>query len=43
MPEEARVADETCRVGREAYLEEAYLVGVASCLEGASETQAVAA
>ena len=38
-PEEAPVADETCLVGREAYLEEAYQVG-ASHLEGALETQA---
>ena len=41
MPEEARVVDETCLVGRRAYLEGAYQVGEASCLEGASETQAV--
>lgn len=41
MPEEARVVDETCLVGRGAYLEEAYQVGVASYLEEAVETQAV--
>lgn len=41
MPEEARAVGETCLVGRGAYLEEAYQVGVASRLEGASETQAV--
>ena len=41
MPEEARVVDETCLVGRGAYLEEAYQVDVASHLEEVLETQAV--
>lgn len=41
MPEEVQVVDETCLVGRGAYLEGAYQVGEASCLEGASGIRAV--
>ena len=41
MPEEARVVGETCLVGMGAYLEGAYPVEAASCLEGASKTLVV--